>query len=460
MTAPADGGAGLGAVEAAIALEELGSHLVPGPLVWSILAATLAGRRGRRWPDRRRPGCARPRRRADPRRACGRPRHPRVAAARRGLRVQPGRAGGADPDAGPRSADIDRPVSGAARGRPHRRRRRGRPAPPPGHRPHRRPARRGIGHGSRDRPCLRTRARAVRREDRFLPSDQTPAGRHVRAHEPGPQRDLCGRRPPRRGRDEPTPSRTRSGAGRPGREAAGRRGGNHQRQSGRADPRRDGLHAGPWSRTTCSSGRGCSSTRSARPTPTPWRSAPASGRRSADDDRTRGADRRRRRHRSGRSGDRVWWAMEDLGRARHHDRGRRPRRPPARRRRRGVAAQPPGPRRHAARRAASRRVPGGHQPRARRRTDPRRHRRPRSRLIWPAAPRISRHSLDRTCGPRSSRSTTWGRPSPSSRAGPGRHPDRPGVAVRMLTSGTTGPPKRVDLTYQDARARPRRRQAL
>jgi alkylation response protein AidB-like acyl-CoA dehydrogenase len=44
MTAPADGGAGLGVVEAAIALEELGSHLVPGPIVWSILAATrLAG---------------------------------------------------------------------------------------------------------------------------------------------------------------------------------------------------------------------------------------------------------------------------------------------------------------------------------------------------------------------------------------------------------------------------------
>jgi acyl-CoA synthetase (AMP-forming)/AMP-acid ligase II len=31
---------------------------------------------------------------------------------------------------------------------------------------------------------------------------------------------------------------------------------------------------------------------------------------------------------------------------------------------------------------------------------------------------------------------------------PGGHPDRPGVAVRMLTSGTTGPPKRVDLTYE------------
>ena len=39
MAAEADGGAGLGAVEAAIVLEELGAHLVPGPLVWSILAA-------------------------------------------------------------------------------------------------------------------------------------------------------------------------------------------------------------------------------------------------------------------------------------------------------------------------------------------------------------------------------------------------------------------------------------
>jgi alkylation response protein AidB-like acyl-CoA dehydrogenase len=35
----ADGGAGLGVVEAAIVLEELGAHLVPGPLAWSILAA-------------------------------------------------------------------------------------------------------------------------------------------------------------------------------------------------------------------------------------------------------------------------------------------------------------------------------------------------------------------------------------------------------------------------------------
>ncbi len=32
-------------------------------------------------------------------------------------------------------------------------------------------------------------------------------------------------------------------------------------------------------------------------------------------------------------------------------------------------------------------------------------------------------------------------------AGAGRDAARPGVAVRMLTSGTTGPPKRIDLTY-------------
>jgi len=32
-------------------------------------------------------------------------------------------------------------------------------------------------------------------------------------------------------------------------------------------------------------------------------------------------------------------------------------------------------------------------------------------------------------------------------AGAGDDVGRPGVAVRMLTSGTTGPPKRIDLTY-------------
>jgi alkylation response protein AidB-like acyl-CoA dehydrogenase len=35
------GGSGLGAVEAAIVFEQLGSHLVPGPVVWTLLAANL-----------------------------------------------------------------------------------------------------------------------------------------------------------------------------------------------------------------------------------------------------------------------------------------------------------------------------------------------------------------------------------------------------------------------------------
>ncbi len=131
MTAEAGGGAGLGAVEAAIALEELGSHLVPGPVVWSILAAAwLPGvADGGRIVVRSR--CARPRRRADPRRTCRGPRHPHAAAARGGLRLQPGHPAGARLDAGPRPADVDRPVPHAARGRPDRRRRRRRPAPVP-----------------------------------------------------------------------------------------------------------------------------------------------------------------------------------------------------------------------------------------------------------------------------------------------------------------------------------------
>ena len=36
-----DGGAGLGPVEAAIVFEQLGDHLVPGPMLWSLLASTL-----------------------------------------------------------------------------------------------------------------------------------------------------------------------------------------------------------------------------------------------------------------------------------------------------------------------------------------------------------------------------------------------------------------------------------
>ena len=46
--AEADGGSGLGALEGAIVFEQLGSHLVPGPLLWTVLAAGLVdGRRHR-----------------------------------------------------------------------------------------------------------------------------------------------------------------------------------------------------------------------------------------------------------------------------------------------------------------------------------------------------------------------------------------------------------------------------
>ena len=41
LAAEADGGSGLGALEGAIVFEQLGAHLVPGPLLWTVLAAGL-----------------------------------------------------------------------------------------------------------------------------------------------------------------------------------------------------------------------------------------------------------------------------------------------------------------------------------------------------------------------------------------------------------------------------------
>ena len=41
LAAEADGGSGLGPLEGAIVFEQLGSHLVPGPLLWTVLAAGL-----------------------------------------------------------------------------------------------------------------------------------------------------------------------------------------------------------------------------------------------------------------------------------------------------------------------------------------------------------------------------------------------------------------------------------
>ena len=52
--------------------------------------------------------------------------------------------------------------------------------------------------------------------------------------------------------------------------------------------------------------------------------------------------------------------------------------------------------------------------------------------------------------------STSTRPAPA----PTRRDARPGVAVQMLTSGTTGPPKRIDLTYETLERVLRRGQAL
>ena len=68
------------------------------------------------------------------------------------------------------------------------------------------------------------------------------------------------------------------------------------------------------------------------------------------------------------------------------------------------------------------------------------------------APTTSRWSRPRSCRrPHAVSSVRWARRSPSSPPGPATGPTprpRPGVAVRMLTSGTTGPPKRIDLRYE------------
>ena len=85
-----------------------------------------------------------------------------------------------------------------------------------------------------------------------------------------------------------------------------------------------------------------------------------------------------------------------------------------------------------------------------RRAHPRRHRRPRPRRCSSASPTTS-PSWCRTASarPRVARRPTSASRSWSTRgAGTTRRRGRPGVAVRMLTSGTTGPPKRIDLTYE------------
>ena len=109
----------------------------------------------------------------------------------------------------------------------------------------------------------------------------------------------------------------------------------------------------------------------------------------------------------------------------------------------------------AARRAARRRLRRHDQPAARRRARPPRDRGARASRSSPASRRISRCSR-RSRGrgdpalPRatSAARSTWCVPRRRSSAPSRAASARPGVAVQMLTSGTTGPPKRIDLAYE------------
>ena len=261
-------GVGLGAVEATIVFEQLGLHLVGGPLA-------LVRR------SRRRSSTARP----------------------NGDRLVGGLDAAADrgrPVLVEHAADIDALVCSTPDGvvawdAPSCRRRAAHPARPadPG-----RPIRGAPGRRTRSatpttrRACallgtvlsaamllgvsdcragrrtrLRARARAVRRPDRIVPGDQAHAGRHVRANRPGPERDLCRRGGLRRPRRSATPHR----AARLAKLLAGEAALANARGRG-PGARRHGLHLGHAPELPAEAGVGARARRSGPPTPTrsPW----------------------------------------------------------------------------------------------------------------------------------------------------------------------------------------------
>ena len=167
--------------------------------------------------------------------------------------------------------------------------------------------------------------------------------------------------------------------------------------------------------------------------------------------RARRAHRRGPRARSRGAGARVRAALAHVGRARRDRSTRSPRTSPAPGTRVGVLLR-------------NRPAPVGlllgvlraggcvvdDQPRAGRRAHPRATSRRSTSPCVAGEP----DDLGRLVGAPSSRATTLaaddlGEPLDvtAGAAAPARPPTRPGVAVQMLTSGTTGPPKRVDLTY-------------
>ena len=108
---------------------------------------------------------------------------------------------------------------------------------------------------------------------------------------------------------------------------------------------------------------------------------------------------------------------------------------------------------------------GDRQPASRRRTAPRRPRRRSTFRCCSASARRPRRRprADAAGDARRGALGALGGDDRRSRSAPTAPPCRrpgPGVAVRMLTSGTTGPPKRIDLRLRDARAGHAGRQAL
>ena len=129
-------------------------------------------------------------------------------------------------------------------------------------------------------------------------------------------------------------------------------------------------------------------------------------------------------------------------------RGRRARRAAGRAGRR-APAQPARARRPAARRAPRGRLRRRDQSRARRRAHARRPRRRSTSTSSPAAGDDLEALVDADARATTLAADDLGEPLDGARRTARRADSaaRPGVAVQMLTSGTTGPPKRVDLTY-------------
>ena len=156
-------------------------------------------------------------------------------------------------------------------------------------------------------------------------------------------------------------------------------------------------------------------------------------------------------HRSRGAGDRVRRALAHAGASSRPPSSPWPRTLPVAGTRVGVLLRNrPAPGRVPARRAARRRVRRRDRPAARRRAHPRARSRRSSFPASPASRTISRGSSAPTSAATTlSRARRRGRRSRSRDAARRRiRPTRPGVAVQMLTSGTTGPPKRIDLAYE------------